>query len=200
MNFSFSQNTALYQARSTNKITMKSLIIILTLLLVYSLSVKAQTEKRCIEVVIQPQLFIPVSDFKTTNKLSFGGYISLEKIFNEKMRFLLSFGGGLFPGKEFTYDAGIEDTYPAIALMQFRPGIKYFVYEDRLWISALVGAGYSFKGEKSFGFSYSPGLGYAVIADKFDVSVRYDASAFKGYSVNGIGFSLGYHLRNNFNQ
>lgn len=146
--------------------------------------------------VIQPQVLIPTSEIKETNGISFGGYISYENPLAEKLRLLISYGGGLFQGKKFVLNSVYEDTYPAIAFMQLRPGIKYFVTEKHLWVSALIGIGYSFKkGETSLGFSYAPSLGYAI-SKKFDIAVRYDATSYKNYSANGVGFNLGYHLGN----
>ena len=141
-------------------------------------------------------MLIPTSEIKETNGISFGGYISYENPFAEKFRLLISFGGGLFKGKKFELNNVYDDTYPAIVFIQLRPGVKFFLTENHLWVSTLLGLGYSFKnGETSFGFSYSPSLGYSI-TKRFDVAVRYDATSYKNYSANGVGFSLGYHLGN----
>ncbi len=171
-------------------------ILILIFLMTVKYSLNAQTNKKSFEFIISPQLTIPISEIKKTNKTAFGANISFEKKLNKKLNSVLNLNGFVFPGKNYTLNIG-SNTFEVkngnMKIIQLRLGLKYFLYDEKIWASAIMGIGHTSYFRKPNGFSYATTLGYEI-SKMFDISIKFDHSRFDETNINGIGVSLGYHF------
>jgi len=181
------------------KTIMKRNLIYLALLTIGAISFDnaySQKDDRPLIIIIQPHICFPVGEIKKTNGVELGGHLSIETMLGTKSRLLFQFGGGLLQGKtDNDPSLPYPGDFPAITVMQLRAGGKYFL-TDGLFLAGLAGGAQSFRqGDKSFGFSFAPVLGYEFGNVRLlDFSLRYDNSMFKNYNLRTIALSLGYHF------
>ena len=173
---------------------MKKILILIFLIAVKN-NLNAQTNKKN-EIIISPQLTIPLSEIKKTNKTAIGANISFEKKLNKKLTSVLNFNGSVYPGKNYSVNIGssiFELKHNNLKIIQLRLGLKCIIYNEKLWASSIIGIGHSSYFRRSNGFSYATTLGYAI-SKMFDLSIKYDHSRFDKTNINGIGISFGYHF------
>ncbi len=157
--------------------------------------VQAQEEIDKLRISLGPDISLPLGTLKTTNSLGLVGTLQLAYPVSEKIRVVTSLGGGSFQAK--SYDDGYyTSNYPTIGLLQYKLGAQFFVV-DKLFFTAKLGISYvTQKGSSTFGFTYSPFIGYEF-SKGGDVYIRYESIAAKTVAdnkINSIGIGFNYHL------
>jgi hypothetical protein len=173
---------------------MKKIIAVACVILVLQLNANSQVDTRPFIFSVVPQVTMPISKFKESNKTGFGGNFIGQWSIAEKLKFLATFGGTLYRGKTYEIDPGYTTDYPAVSVLYLRGGLKYFVSEA-IFVAGNLGVAKVHQPETKFGLTYAPQVGCEL--GGVDLFLKYDvvqAKTFNGSNVQAIGFCLGYRF------
>jgi hypothetical protein len=165
-------------------------------LLIYTNCVAQKNDKESAIVCIQPHALFPVGELKGKYDAGFGGHITVETPFADKLRWSIGLGGTLLSGKTYTSAFDYPTEYPTIITSQLRGGIKFFPAGNGLFINGVAGPVLGIiQNEAKLGYSFRTMLGceFGNII-YYDISVGYDYSKFKNVRVGCFVISIGYQL------
>lgn len=134
------------------------------------------------------RLALPIGDFKEVQGFGFGAELQGEYGFAEKVTGVISAGYTNFTGKDFTFGGqtvkgSSAGFIPVLAGVRFYPSTQFF-------LGAKAGLSFSTASGGGSAFTYEPQVGYN--AEKFQVSLGYNAMSKNSVTLGSIGASFLY--------
>lgn len=162
---------------------MKTKLFLVVALFILTQSVRAQSSDVApIKFGVGAVVGIPVADASDFFNGIYGADLQLEFNVATSVAVIVDAGYVEFAKKKGVY--GNSGLFPVLG------GVKYY-FSNKCYGAAQAGLSFPKSGDDGSAFTFVPAIGYQI-ADKVDLSIRYQSATKDGWNNGFVGLRIGY--------